>query len=220
VASLSRTQIVARPGGGVWVAGSSGYPTATKPYVWKVGTAKEIAIGVTKGSDATTALAADPSGRLWAFWVDRNSGSPKFFARRSSATNPAKFGPFVAAGAPPKMDSCYSLEGDAQAGRLDIVGLCGNVSGTGHWHTQVNPGLALAASPSSVNGKKGGSVKLTITDPDPVKGAKVSGGGDSATTDGKGHATLSIGPTKKKKVTITVTHAGYTTATRTLKVTH
>jgi hypothetical protein len=220
IASGSRTQIVARPGGGVWVAGSSGYPTATKPYVWKVGTPKEIPVGVTKGSDAVTGLAADPSGRLWAFWVDRNGGAAKFFARRSSAKNPAKFGPFVAAGAPSKMDSCYSLEGNAQAGTLDIVALCGNVSGTGHWHTQVDPGLAIQTSPSKVNGKSGGALKVTVTDPDPVKGAKVSGGGHSATTDAKGHATLSIAATNKKKVTITVTHAGYTTATRTVKVTH
>jgi hypothetical protein len=165
-------------------------------------------------------LAADPDGRLWVFWIDRNGGSPKFFARRSSAKNPAKFGPFVAAGAPPKMDSCYSLEGDAQAGRLDIVGLCGNVSGIGHWHTQVNPGLAIGGSPSKVNGKKGSSVTFTITDPDAVKGAKVSGGGDSATTDKNGHATLDIGPTRKKSVTVTVSRTGYTTATRTLKVKH
>jgi hypothetical protein len=202
------------------VAGSSGYPTATKPFVWKVGTTKQIPLGATKGSDAITALAADPDGRLWGFWIDRNSGSPKFFARRSSATNPARFGPSVAVGAPPKMDSCYSLEGDAQAGRLDIVGLCGNVSGTWHWHTQVNPGLAIAASPSKVNGKKGSSVKVTITDPDPVKGAKVTAGGHSAATDKNGHATLVIGPTGKKSVTITVSRAGYTTAKRKLTVKH
>ena len=58
----------------------------------------------------------------------------------------------VLAGAPPKVDSCYSIKGDAQAGKLDLVALCGNTAGIGHWHTQVNPGLDVGASPSKVSG--------------------------------------------------------------------
>jgi hypothetical protein len=220
VQQLLRTQIVARPGGGVWIAGSSGYPTANKPYVWKVGTPKQIPIALTKGGDSITVLSADSAGHLWAVWTERVSGTAKVFARRSSAKNPAKFGPFVTLGGPPKMDSIYSLAANAQAGRLDVVGLFGNTAGIGHWHSQVLAGLAIGASPSKVNGKKGSKVKFTITDPDPVNGVKVSGGGDSGTTDANGHTTLTIGPTKKKSVTITVTRAGYTTATKKLKVTH
>jgi hypothetical protein len=220
VQQLSRTQIVARPGGGVWIAGAEGYPTATKPFVFKVGTTKQITVGTTLGNDALTAIAADSAGRLWAFWIDRRSGAPQLIARRSSAKNPAKFGPFVLVGAPPKLDSCYSLEGNAQAGRLDIVALCGNVAGIGQWHTQVNPGLSVGASPSKVNGKKGSTVKLTVTDPDAVKGAKASGAGVSAITDSGGHATLHIKATKKKSVTITVSRAGYTTTKRILTVKH
>jgi hypothetical protein len=220
VQQLWRTPIVARPGGGIWVAGSSGYPTANKPFVWKVGTAKQIPIAITKGGDAITVLSADAAGHLWAVWTERVSGAPKVFARRSSAKNPAKFGPFVELGGPPKVDSVYSLAANAQAGRLDVVGLFGNTAGIGHWHSQVLAGLAIGASPTKVNGKNGSAVKFTITDPDPVKGAKVSGGGDSGTTDTNGHATLNIGATKKKTVTITVTHAGYTTATRRLTVRH
>jgi hypothetical protein len=53
-----------------------------------------------------------------------------------------------------------------------------------------------------------------------VKGAKVSGGGDSGVTDKQGKATLDIGATKKKTITIAVKRAGYTTATRRLTVTH
>jgi hypothetical protein len=217
---LWRTQIVARPGGGIWVGGSSGYPTADKPYVWKVGTTKPIAIATTKGADAITAITADAEGHLWAVWAERISGGPKLFARRSSATNPAKFGPFVELGGPAKLDSIYSLSANAQSGRLDVVGLFGNVAGIGHWHSQALAGLAIGASPSKVNGNKGSSVKFTITDPDAVKGVKVSGGGDSATTDASGHATLSLGPTKKKSITIKASKAGYKTATRKLKVKH
>jgi hypothetical protein len=220
VQQLWRTQIVARRGGGIWVAGSEGYPTANKPFVWKVGTTRQITVGTTLGSDSITALAADPSGRLWVFWIDRNNGRPAILARRSSLKNPAKFGGPVYAGAPAKANSCYSLAGNAQAGKLDVVALCGNASGMGHWHTQINPGLDVAAAPSKVNGKKGSSVRFTVTDPDPVKGAKVKGGGDSAVTNANGRATLHLGPTKKKSVDVTVTRAGYTSTVRVMTVRH
>jgi hypothetical protein len=219
VQQLWRTQIAARPGGGVWIAGSEGYPVASKPFVFKVGSTKQITLGTTLGNDSITALAPDPAGRLWAVWIDRHAGSPVIVARRSSVKNPAKFAMFVFAGTPPKTDSCYSLEASAQAGKLDVVALCGNTAGIGHWHTQINPGLDVGASPSNVNGRKGSLVKFTVTDPDPVKGAKVSSGGHSAITDAGGHATLRLGPTKKKKtLSAVVTKAGYTSTVRLLLV--
>jgi hypothetical protein len=220
VQPLMRTQITARVGGGVWVAGSSGYPTATRPFVWKIGTSSPIPIAKTKGGDAATAIAADPDGRLWAFWVDRTGGSPKVFARRSSAKNPAKFGPAVALGSPKGMESAYRLEGNASSGALDVVVEFGNVQGIGHWHTQALAGLALSASPSKIKGGKSTAVKFTVSDPDPVKGATVSAGGKSAKTDAKGHATIDLGPTKKKSIAASATKKGYTKGTLKLKVKH
>lgn len=61
------------------------------------------------------------------------------------------------------MDSIYSISANAQSGRLDVVGLFGNVGGIGHWHSQLLAGLNIAASPSKVNGQNGGNVKFTIT---------------------------------------------------------
>src|SRR5262249_55996750 len=113
----------------------------------------------------------------------------------------------------------FGLEGNAPSGPLDVVALMGDVTGKqAQWHTQILPGLDLSASPSKVNGAKKTSVQFTVSDPDPVKGAKVSAGGKSATTDSKGHATIDLGPTSAKSISASATKAGYTGATRKLKV--
>jgi hypothetical protein len=163
-------------------------------------------------------LAAAPDGRIWVFWVERSSPS-QVFARRSNK-EVTKFGPAVKAGHPAGQTTAYKIDGNAQAGALDIVGLFGGLTGNqAQWHTQVLPGLALAA-PAKINGGKKTAVKFTVTDPDPVKGAKVSGGGKTATTDSKGHATIDLGPTSAKSITAKATKSGYSSGTKKIKVTH
>jgi hypothetical protein len=209
---LQRVPIVTRAGGGVYVAYPGNYPTTTKVLLWRVADSKSAVVG-NSDFDHVVSLAADPEGRLWVFWIERSS-PPRIFARRSNKAA-TKFGPAVKIKAPPGQQSAYKIAGNAQAGALDIVGLFGSISTQAQFHTQVLPGLELTASPSHISKKRLTKVKFTVRDPDPVKGAKVSAGSASATTNAKGEATLTVGAAKK--VTATAKKAGYTLGTLKLK---
>jgi hypothetical protein len=213
---LQRTPIAARAGGGVYVAYPGGYPTTKQVRLWRVANSSS-AVVATSSNNHIVSLAADPDGRIWVAWVDRGS-TPLVVARRSNKAA-TKFGPAVKAGAPKGQDSAYKIDANAQAGVLDVVGLFGGPSAQqAQWHTQIQPGLAVQASPAKINGDKTTSVKFTVSDPDPVKGAKVSAGGKSATTDGSGHATIKLGPSKSKSIKATATKGGYKLGTTKLKV--
>jgi len=213
---LQRTPIVARAGGGVYVAYPGGYPTMRQVRLWRIADSKS-AVLATSNHDHVASLAAAPDGRLWVFWVER-SARPQVFARRSdkSAT---KFGPAVKLSPPKGQQSAFKIDGNAQASRLDVVVLFGNAAGKqAQWHTQILAGLDLAASPSKIKHGKRTAVKFTVTDPDPVKGAKVTAGGKSATTDKHGHATIDLGPTRAKSIKAMATKAGYTSGTAKVRV--
>lgn len=165
--------------------------------------------------DHRASIAADPDGRLWAFWAESSTGSP-IFARRSNRAA-TKFGPAVKVSHPAGMSSVYKLDGNAQSGALDIVALWGGTSAQqAQFHTQVLPGLALTASPSKLSRTKATKVKFTVEDPDPVKGAKVTIAGESATTDAKGHATITVAAARSAK-TAKVAKSGYSAGTLKLK---
>jgi hypothetical protein len=212
---LARTPIASRVGGGVYVAYPGGYPTTTQVRLWRIADSKSAVLANSKG-DHIVSLAADPEGRLWVFWVERATN--QVFARRSNEAA-TKFGPAVKVKAAPGQQSAFKIDGNAQSGALDVVVLFGDSAGKqAQWHTQFLPGLELKASPAKINGGKSTAVKFTVTDPDPVKGAKVSAGGKSATTDSKGHATINLGPTKKKKITASAKKTGYTSGSAKMKV--
>jgi hypothetical protein len=213
---LQRVPVAARAGGGVYVAYPGGYPTTKQVRLWRIASPTS-AVVATSSHDHVASLAADPSGRLWVFWIERSS-SPQVFARRSNKSA-TKFGPAVKLSPPKGQQSGFKIDGNAQSGPLDLVVLFGDASGKqAQWHTQVNPGLALSASPTKIKGSGTTAVKFTVTDPDAVKGATVSAAGKSATTDSKGHATIKLGPTKAKSIAASAKKAGYTTGTKKLKV--
>jgi hypothetical protein len=213
---LQRVPVAARAGGGVYVAYPGGYPTTTQVRLWRIADSKSAVLATSK-HDHIVSLAADPDGRLWVFWVERSS-SPQVFARRSNKSA-TKFGPAVKLKPPAGQQSAYKIDGNAQSGALDLVVLFGGSSPQqAQWHTQVLPGLAVTAKPAKINGDKSTAVRFTVSDPDAVKGAKVSAGGKSATTDGSGRATIKLGPTKAKKLTATVKKAGHTSASIKLTV--
>jgi hypothetical protein len=141
------------------------------------------------------------------------------FARRSNKAATA-FGPTVAAGAPPSQQSGFKISGNAQSSTLDLVGLFGTTSSEAQWHTQVLPGLAIEASPSTLKSSTSTTVKFAVSDPDPVKGATIHASGKSATTDAKGHASITLGPTSKSSIAVTVTKAGYTEGQTRVHVKH
>ena len=96
VGQIGRTPIVARPGGGFYVAYATGYPAQKRIRLWKVGAAASTPIARTaRGSYAT--VAADDNGRLWVAWVDDDGGDPHVLARRSNPSGRV-FGEVVDAG--------------------------------------------------------------------------------------------------------------------------
>src|SRR4051812_29282457 len=62
--TLSRTPIVARDGGGFYVAYPVGYPTSNQVRLWRVGDGRAIQIAKASGN-TVVAVAPDNEGRLW-----------------------------------------------------------------------------------------------------------------------------------------------------------
>jgi hypothetical protein len=112
---------------------------------------------------------------------------------------------------------------DAQAGPVDVFGAFAPTGGptVQTWHSQMQPGLTLTASPSQL--KAGGSphkVTLKVTDAgSPVKGATVKLGGKSKTTGASGTASFSLGPFRRAQLLRgRSTKAGYVAASTSVRV--
>jgi hypothetical protein len=211
-ASLDRTPVVSRPGKpGVYLAYPGGYPSEKKVVLWRFGAPSSIVLGTTDDRVRDVGIAAAPDGRLWAFWDVETGGAVRVFARRSNP-DVSRWGATVRVAAPPKTTSAWKLDGNAQAGVLDLLGSFSTApSSLATWHTQVRPGLSVAVSPDSL--RRGDSRKLTITVTDagePVPGAKVTARGRSATTNSKGRATLTVTAPRARSFAVAASKAGYT----------
>jgi hypothetical protein len=209
VGMLSRTPIVARSSGGVYVAYPTGYPTQNSVRVWAVGASRTTLIDKTAGN-SLAALAGDASGRLWVAWKD----GADVLARRSNKKATA-WGAAVNAGGPKNASSLYIVDASATASGLDLFGTfsLGSDSSAATYHARIRPGLTLEASRSSLPARAT-TVTFTVSDAGaPVKGAKVKASGRSDTTDSRGRATLSL----NGKATVTAAASGYETATLRLK---
>lgn len=220
--SLPPDQAVALTGrsgaAGTYTAVCQGYPTCGSAQLWKIGSSSTLTVPGSKDAKRI-GIAAAPGGRLWVFWW--TSGTRTVKAVR---TNPAvtKFGA-VRSVALPSAGTVWNTVGDAAHGRLDLVVSFDPDSSGGPRlvHTQVLPGLKVAASPRKWDSASTRSVTFTVTDAGrPVKGAKVKVGTKSATTDARGKATLSFpagfGTGKKKAV---ASRTGYFRGVTTLRVT-
>jgi hypothetical protein len=219
VGMLGRTPLVARAGGGFYVAYPTGYPTQNRVRVWRVGASNAPVIAKLAGNAEPVALAAAPDGRLWLVWTDNSSGAPRVLAARSNR-GATRFGAAVPAGRAGKAEAAYRLDASsAPGGGLDLLGNFndGTSSLSATYHRRILPGLALAASPAKLRKGKATDVRFTVRDAGAaVKGARVKAGGKSGTTDGKGRVTLTI--KSKKAVGATATRSGYTKAKKRLKV--
>jgi hypothetical protein len=205
VGMLSRTPLVARAGGGFYVAYPTGYPTQNSVRVWRVGATKTTLLDKT-ANNSLAAISADSSGRLWVAWKD----GTRVLASRSNKTA-TTWGAIVDAGQPKKAGSLYTIDASATpGGGVDLFGNygIGVNSTTSTFYARINPGLTLTAK------KSGSGYSFTVSDAgSPVKGAKVKGGSKSDTTDSKGRASLSV----KRKTTVTASASGYTSASVKLK---
>jgi hypothetical protein len=212
-----RTPIAARPGGGLFVAYATGYPSLNRIRVWRVGAQKSTRVAKADGGASAT-VATDMNGRVWVVWEDDRGVHPAVYARRS---NPAgtKWGATVVAGRPKGASSAYSVDASTiGAFALDVFGSFALDGGTplATYTRRVLPGLTLLVTGTPRRGK---TTKLTFTVLDagaPVKGATVEAGGDSGTTSAAGKVVLTVHAARK--LTARATAPGYTTAARKLKV--
>lgn len=206
-----RTPLVARPGGGFYVAYATGFPSLDHIRLWRVGSAGTVPIAnlpSTAGAPVA-AIAAGPDGRLWVFWKRDVNDRPHIFAERSNLAA-SRFGAAVDAGAPPGAATGFSLGGDATGSGLDVLGSfsIGISSGVSTWYRRVLPGLSLSAKPAKLHHGRSTHVTFLVTDAgDPVKGAEVRASGRSGTTNASGKATFALA--LKQATTATASRAGY-----------
>ncbi|HET9894457.1 MAG TPA: hypothetical protein VFQ44_05940 [Streptosporangiaceae bacterium] len=119
--------------GGVYVTYLSGWPTARKVDLMRLGAKSAVAVSTMTGSMGST-LAADPWGRLWVAWWKGNS----IFLRRA-ASGAGKFGKTVRLAAPAGTGTLWKIYINAQAKRVDVLALLTVHNKLAWWHTQVLP---------------------------------------------------------------------------------
>lgn len=193
--NLQDVGIVGRIGGGVWAVYSSGYPSAHTLVLWKVGTSTKLTLH-TSGEVQYPTVAAGPGGRLWVSWIE---GSQV----RAVRTNPAvtKWGIVRTLDAPDATDGGPThLAGDGQLGPLDVAITSGGrpLTKGGNptaqiYAARIYESLAVAVSPRGISYKKGGTVKVTVSDAGlAVPGVKVVVGGKAKTTNSAGQVTFAV----------------------------
>jgi hypothetical protein len=210
--SLSPDQavaMVARAGGGVYLAYLQGYPTAKNVALWKVGTPSPKKVKHSKGADQVS-LSAGVSGQLWlAFNDGHNNVGVVHTNAAASELSP------VQTVRTPKGSTIYDLGIAAGTGRGDVV----FNNGTAILHTQVFPGLGLKASPHSLKAGKPGKVTFTVTDAGAVvKGAKVKAKGKSCKTDKHGKCSITFPGLPAKSFDVRATAGGYGDGSVSIKV--
>jgi len=218
VGMLGRTPLAARQGGGLYAAYPTGYPTANRVRLWRVGATSAPLIG-SAGNANSPAVAIAPAGdgRLWVVWT-KGFGDPDVVARRSNKAA-TKFGAPVNAGHPKDAAQAYKVDASAAGGALDVLGNfnIGNATTAVTSYRRLLPGLTLQASPAKLRKGKQTDVHFTVRDAgDAVKGAKVKAAGKSGTANAKGRVTLTI--KSGKAVKAKATRSGYTRATKRLKL--
>jgi hypothetical protein len=119
-----------------------------------------------------------------------------------------RWGAEVVVGAPRGASDTWKLDGSAQVGRLDLLGLFTLAGTDATWDSQLLPGLS-----ASGKARRGGRLTVTVTDAgQPVSGATVRAGGHSAKTGGSGTARLNLGRHHPRAVKVNVSQAGYASA--------
>ncbi len=221
---MQRTALVAQPGGSFAVAYPVGYPSTHVVRLWHAttsGSTGSIDLATGSSHKSAVALAVEPdSARLWAAWADQ-VGSKTFIRVRRSNSSGTRFGATVTLSLPSGASAVQSICAEGGTNRLDIVALLAQPSGHyRQFHTQVLPGLTVAASPGSI--KVGAKKTVTIRVGDvtaALKNALVKLGSKAVKTNSAGKASFKIGPFKKATtLKFIVSRSGYTTTSLSFKV--
>jgi hypothetical protein len=202
--------IVARAGGGVFVAGTSGYPNLNRVNVWRLDSSGQVAStsGVAASAKPVSysepAIAAGPDGRIWVAWLEPAGAGKRIVAKRSNRAGTV-FGAPVRRAAPAGF-SVGTVDLSAQNDRVDVLAILGGTSGSTLQHTQLLPGLTLVRTKLVRRGRGRAAISFRVLDAgDAVAGARVRAGGRSAVTGAAGTATLVL----RRSGVATATKSGY-----------
>ncbi len=207
-----REPMAARVGGGVFVAGTSGYPTLNRVLVWRLDSSGVIASTSVVASAKTVSysepvIAAAPDGRIWVAWLEPAASGKRIVARRSNRAGTVFGAPVRRAASAGFGVGAVNLS--AQNDRVDVLGIGAGTSGTSLQHTQLLPGLMLVRTRLVRRGRGTAAVTFRVLDAgDPVAGARVRAGGRTAVTSASGSATLVL----RRAGVATASKAGYVSA--------
>jgi hypothetical protein len=173
---------------GVYVAYGVGYPVWRAVNQFEYGSGRTVHVATGTQIRRVT-MAAGPQGRLWVMWAD----GTRIFATCSDK-QATRFGAIVGVNPPAGTESIWKLFGNGTLGPLDLLASVSTPGSLAFWHTQVLPGLMLAARPGpSTKDASERTTVLTVTDAgDGVAGAKVTVGGKTLTTGANGTASVDL----------------------------
>jgi hypothetical protein len=215
-----RLPMVARPGGGVFVAadGSGSSGSSGELRLWRLGGGSFRLAKASGQAFETAALAAGPDGRLWVAWTRGETSG--MFVRDSNQTLTG-WSPVHRVPLPSGAIDVAQLDANAQTGRLDLVARFNPPSANqiSLQTRQVLPALNFSAQPVRFDHHHRTTINFLVTDAGtPLAGATVSVAGERATTNAGGKASLTLGPyARRKRLAATAAHAGYYSASLTLR---
>ncbi len=209
-----RVPMTQRAQGGVFVAYTSGYPSARRVRLWRLGSPGFADIVSMRGIGDVT-IAADPNGRLWVVW-ERGG---RVFARRS---NPSvtRWGTTVRLRAPRNTVGVSTLAADAQARVVDVLAHSQQVGNSGFFHTQAEPGITFRARPKRFPRGETRTVRFRTRDAgDPLPNSRITVAGESCTTNAQGVCSIQLGPyAQRRRLRARAEHSGYTSAKLVVRV--
>lgn len=194
VSMSARISIVGRPGGGVYIGYTGGYPSQEKVLVWKIGeaTSKTVANDKT-GRLADVSIAADDSGALWALWNSSDGQlNPILYASVSDDTATSWSAP-IPIKRPAGATSSWHLSAAARDGILNVFGsfTINSSNDLGFFHTQVQPTVGTDG-PDTLKGSAKADVLIGGGGNDKLFGKD----GADRLDGGEGNDTLNGGPGK------------------------
>lgn len=201
--------MVARAGGGVYLAYLNGYPSAKAVALWRLGSSKPMLLKGTKGAD-NVAMSADPSGRLW-LGFDNGDDDIAVVRTNTAATQVGALQTIRT----PKGSTVYGVNIEGSGPSAHVV----FNNGSAILHQQVLPGLSLKASPKKFKANQPRKVTFKVTDAGAaVKGAKVKAKGKSCTTNKKGKCTITFPKLSPQSFKVKAKEGGYAAAEVKVKV--
>lgn len=115
-----RIGMAARKGGGVYVAAATGFPTATKVLVWKLGQKNPMTATSSSSGHSDAALSADGDGHVWVTWLEATGGAQTIGVRRTDAQG-AAFGAVTEFAGPPANFGVYNVNVAAVPGGAWVI---------------------------------------------------------------------------------------------------